>query len=536
MKAKLTAATVLASAAGMAKAMQTSHELCAQTSFFEKGNWYCKPVSLITYENVGRAGTYQEVVNMDQQTGECQFAERDIRGPLAPFNEPMSFHFRGPLILKQFAVYLPNTGRYKVKRKRDQVKRHRKRSDEENSSSSNLSDSESGEGEYVYQYQDYIALYEHAEEQKRLFLEGSSSPSNKSELSLKVPPPLPQGTGTPQPRPAPSPEPEAKHNPQPEEAPSPSAEPDRSTGAGYRQNITHQNSAPEATPSINPTLEDHNPPNEPFSAIHTPQLSNTPLARTAYYHADTQRSEGLIFLGNYGGQGSGLWTPTFGNTLSYINSHGTGGSPRPEVISNITLPSGKEFAIFSSQPCSSSSPSADPNDPSNTCGYYQPGSIAYRGFGDPSTPDKLFLMEFSMPHDTDASNSEHFQFDMPAIWMLNARIPLTSQYHACSCWASGCGEFDVVEVLDPGNDKAKTTFHAVAGGGDGNYFARPVKDTVTVAVVFDGEAGAVSVKVLSGQTGGEFPTWLSVDEIKRYWQEDVGLYGQGGGSSSYRIP
>jgi hypothetical protein len=32
--------------------------------------------------------------------------------------------------------------------------------------------------------------------------------------------------------------------------------------------------------------------------------------------------------------------------------------------------------------------------------------------------------------------------DEPAIWMLNAQIPRTTQYGPsdCSCWESGCGE------------------------------------------------------------------------------------------------
>lgn len=40
---------------------------------------------------------------------------------------------------------------------------------------------------------------------------------------------------------------------------------------------------------------------------------------------------------------------------------------------------------------------------------------------------------------------------MPAIWLLNAHIPRTSQYSNnvnCSCWRSGCGEFDVFEVMN----------------------------------------------------------------------------------------
>ena len=39
-------------------------------------------------------------------------------------------------------------------------------------------------------------------------------------------------------------------------------------------------------------------------------------------------------------------------------------------------------------------------------------------------PAEDFLLEFSMPH----TDSAAFNGDMPAIWLLNAQIPLTSQY------------------------------------------------------------------------------------------------------------
>lgn len=41
-----------------------------------------------------------------------------------------------------------------------------------------------------------------------------------------------------------------------------------------------------------------------------------------------------------------------------------------------------------------------------------------------SGAQKVFLLEFSMP----LTNSTAFAGDMPAIWLLNAQIPLTSQY------------------------------------------------------------------------------------------------------------
>jgi hypothetical protein len=68
----------------------SSDQLCAGKSFQENGNWYCQPVHHITYQNVGVKGEYQDVVNMDQRTGACEFKKREFFGPLAPFNEPVS--------------------------------------------------------------------------------------------------------------------------------------------------------------------------------------------------------------------------------------------------------------------------------------------------------------------------------------------------------------------------------------------------------------------------------------------------------------
>ncbi len=174
------------------------------------------------------------------------------------------------------------------------------------------------------------------------------------------------------------------------------------------------------------------------------------------------------------------------------------------------------------------------------CGYIQPGSVAYRGF---DGADKTFLLEFSMPHDP--VPGQGLNYDMPAVWMLNARIPLTQQYGNCSCWASGCGEFDVFEVLSPGSTKAKSTFHSVFRGGDSNYFERPVDGTIRVAVVYDSGSSSVAVKVLGrGGQGegsgsgvaaeGEFPEVLTAEEIQGLLRDGEGGMGQGS-SSSFKI-
>lgn len=90
--------------------------------------------------------------------------------------------------------------------------------------------------------------------------------------------------------------------------------------------------------------------------------------------------------------------------------------------------------------------------------------------------------------------------DMPAAWFLNAQIPRTVQYGACSCWDSGCGEWDIFEVLDSGNTRAKSTVHGNISGGDSNYFDRPTDGTVKIAVVFNADETAGYIRVLDDDT------------------------------------
>lgn len=66
-----------------------SDKLCQGTGFEEQGEWYCRQVQRVTYQNMGKSGQYKEVVNMDHQTGKCDFAAKQYSGPLAPFNEPV---------------------------------------------------------------------------------------------------------------------------------------------------------------------------------------------------------------------------------------------------------------------------------------------------------------------------------------------------------------------------------------------------------------------------------------------------------------
>lgn len=246
----------------------------------------------------------------------------------------------------------------------------------------------------------------------------------------------------------------------------------------------------------------------------SPAAAGGDFVRSAYYSAGGSAS-GLTFLANYGGvAGSGAWSPTFGNTLSYVDATGTTGSSSPQTLSNVTIHSAHEISIFSDAPCDES------------CGYVQPGSVAYKGFGDGSV-DKTFLFEFSMPHE----DKNGFMADQPALWFLNSKIPRTQQYGGCSCWPS-CGEFDVFETLANGDDKCKSTFHATFSAGDSNYFDRPVDDTVKVAVVFDSATQSVSVKVID--KGTVFGESLSAGDVSGFLDADGGS-SSGKGASMFAI-
>jgi hypothetical protein len=62
---------------------------------------------------------------------------------------------------------------------------------------------------------------------------------------------------------------------------------------------------------------------------------------------------------------------SFGMSLSYVNSTGTGGASSPQKLADTIIPSTSEIAIMLGETCGA-----------NDCGYFQPGSVAYREFRD----------------------------------------------------------------------------------------------------------------------------------------------------------
>ena len=66
---------------------------------------------------------------------------------------------------------------------------------------------------------------------------------------------------------------------------------------------------------------------------------------------------------------------------------------------------------------------------------------------------KAFFIEFQMDHYDNLGSDQGLISDAPAWWFLNAAIPRVLQYGndrnnvPCSCWPTGCGEFDAFEAM-----------------------------------------------------------------------------------------
>jgi hypothetical protein len=216
--------------------------------------------------------------------------------------------------------------------------------------------------------------------------------------------------------------------------------------------------------------------------------------RSSYYNAATGEADNIVFLNHMGGtNGSGAWDTCFGNTLSYAASNGVNGAASPQVLANCVIPSDQEVVLFTAEPCDAS------------CAFVRPGTPAFKGFSTAS--DVVFLVEFMMPRDSGSG----FNVDMSAAWFLNAKIPRTLQYGAaeCSCWTSGCGEFDVFEILSTGSNFLTTTLHSwqgtgtqYGGGGCSDYISRPLTANMQAAIIFDADTSKFIITVIPSTTFG----------------------------------
>ncbi|ELR07172.1 target of Sbf [Pseudogymnoascus destructans] len=428
------ASLILAFAASSALADQ-----CASGSILDGGNYFCQLVDAIQYSNVGHAGSYNKVTSMGSD-GKCATTPVPYSGSLAPLDEEVSLHFRGPITLKQVAAYTKTSGSPK---KRD-------------------THSHSRHGHKAFHAR---ALKESVEKRADIVTATIDGVVQTWENNYF-------GPGGAKATDAPSPAAAAPAKPA---KPAPEVAVPAAVVAAAKQK-QKQTADPNAA-----------------------------YTRSGYYDAASQTLDGLTFLGNYGGSGSGIFDNVFGNSLSYLNSAGTGAAASSSVLADALIGSNKEFAIFTDKECVAG----------DSCGYTRPGSVAYHGF---DGADKVFLLEFGMPSDATSG----FNADMPAVWMLNAQIPRTLQYGeaSCSCWTTGCGEFDIAEVLMSGDKRCKSTLHTNAPGGSSDYFARPTSGTVKLAVIFNGADGTANIQKLSDDA--TFPASLTANQVSTFLNSVTG--------------
>ncbi|CCF35159.1 hypothetical protein CH063_06999 [Colletotrichum higginsianum] len=444
---KSSAVVMLASAA-VGQALQQ----CSGTAKEEGGNWWCGAVDQILYSNVGHPGTYKAVNHMGDD-GSCTFEDIPFSGPLAPFNEELVPVFRGPMNLKQVGIYNLSP---KAKRSPAVPHTHARRH---------------GHHGHHHLHQRHEEEEEHSEEKRGdVWVTATINGLVQSWLN---------NWHGPTPGPAP---PVNTPAVPPVASPSPTPTPSKPAAA-----VKPASSKPASSKSAG------------SSSGSSSGTTTGDYTRVGYYNADKAIADGIVFLGNYGGQGSGKFDNVFGNSLSYLNSDATGGAASPQILNPVTLKSNQEFLIASDKSCDDGS-----------CGFSRPGSVAYHGF---KGEDSVWLFELNMPLD----GTTGFNADMSALWFLNARIPRTAQYNKCSCWPE-CGELDVLEVLAPGDTKCKSTFHSNVPGGSSDYFDRPIGEPIKVAVVLDGDSGQVSVKVLDNDV--DFSTGLSRSQVESWLSAD----------------
>lgn len=390
------------------------------------GNYYCAQTNKWIYNNVGFSGSYNDVTSMDENSGTCSSTPFPFSGTLAPLDEELSVHFRGPIQLKQFGVYYRTPGAG-----------NKKRDDETESCSS------------VEHH-----IHKHV---KR----ATTVVTQKVVLDQYGKTVTPSSTAAVSPPAAASPAPWSSSS---------------TAAAGSSQPVGSTIGAASSASSAASSASSSGP------------ASAGDWVRSSYFVPGSTTN--CTIMNHFGGAGSGVWSAAFGNSISYANADNSGCSSSPVALGDVLIGSNKEFLIMSGLKCGDKSENSG-------CGFYRSGIPAYHGW---SGVEKIFVFEFQMP----SSGATGFNGDMPAIWMLNAKIPRTLQYGAksCSCWDTGCGELDLFEILSTGSNMMITHLHdkqgdngsGYGGGGSADYVQRPLLGSMKAAAIFT--KGAIHVMQL----------------------------------------
>ncbi|EWC45151.1 hypothetical protein DRE_06039 [Drechslerella stenobrocha 248] len=375
-----------------------------------------KAVKVMQYPGVGCTGTFKNPILSQDASGACKvdYKEHSYSGPLAPLNNQITFHVRGPIKLFNFAAYYPSDP--PPREKRDLPHHHRR-----------------------------SHYHEHVKRKAK-----KVKTEVKEELVTVTKYAGPKPTGGAQ----------------------------KPVKGGY-----------SATGG-----------------------SGKYFKKIASYDSAKKVCDNVTFMNNKGDpQLSGDWTKCFGNSESFMSADGKSASAKPQCLAPDTLFGvNEEFSIWTGDKCSQ-----------DEIAYS--GNACRKGWdGD----NKVFVFKFTMPID----NSPGSNSNMPAVWSLNSLIGRTLQYPAkpeWSCWSTGCGEFDIFEVLaGEGEFSNAMTSHlhsfqgspmkgspnAKGGGGTPDFFKRPVTGTFTGMVSYLSD-GAITIQQLD--EGFDFPEYLPMDTIKK---------------------
>ncbi|KAG4440986.1 hypothetical protein IFR05_003550 [Cadophora sp. M221] len=426
-------------------------DLCVKGSKMMEGNSYCQEVKSVKYMNVGKhGGVYKDVIAMDS-SGTCDKKLNHFSGSLTPFNEELSVHLRGPIAVKQFAAY--TLEKASMSKRESETHHHH----HNHKAAKKVDNRHNAKKDMVIATIDGLVQ---SWENNWFGADATIAPGTTLVTGTKAADDITTTTTTT----------------------------DLATTSTTTCIVSEASSANQQTPTS---------ANTPAGAVADNKFENSnaksknAYSRTSYYDSVSQTADNIVFLGNHGGQGSGVFDYKFGSSLSYVNSEGTSGSTSPQVLADTIIPSGNEIAIMTGEECKT-----------HNCGYSRPGSVAYRGF---DGSDKIFFIEFGMPSD----GKTGFEGDQPAVWLLNAKIPRTQQYGGCSCWPS-CGEIDIAECLSVGSHYMKSTIHADASGGDSDYFNRPVIGTTTIVTIF--RKDEIYIGIVPNQ---KFPDKLTSNDIDK---------------------
>lgn len=454
----------------------------AQSGALENGNWFCGAVDNIQYKNLPQSGTYRDVKGMDKN-GHIEFDDKKFDKPLGALDGPHALHVRGPVRIRRFAFYNPAP-----KQKRSITPQHHGHRHLHHRR-------KVGDLVKVSGLDEWINTYDGKSEKPK---PDAGTPSKKPSCDPPVAAAAPRKDPSPPSSGAQHPPVQASHG----------SPPVVQNAPVEKSSTLKDDSAPKddsASKDAASSEGDATPKNAPVKA----GPSSGDWVRVSSYNAKDQVADNLMFMGNHGpllrGEDEELKA-----TLAYLNADGNAPSDSPQILKDDTIPSNKEFSIFTAEKCDDS------------CGYLRNPETAYKGFGGQK---RLYLLEFAMPHDAQGGDkSMYSNDDKPAIWLLNARITYVGQYSKYSCWKSGCGELDIFEAVVPGDNKLKSAFHFEAGttnsGGSSDYFQRPVDQPIKAAVFMDGDEGIVTITMLPDDF--DFSENLSdetVDNVKKGWGE-----------------